>query len=1070
MKGIVTIKKVFPNGKEELVAYDDNVLSINLARSVVNVFSNTLRGEVSDLLVGYFQVGKGTHSIPEDTTLRKYVYSLKEPFVDSDYGPSTTAEIKVHDQVYSAKGNFNPDSPVSVYKGTFATLPDDFSTNVTNDSVYYRLNIGETTGNGQNIQEFGLFSRNPNNFQVDRSSMIAYKTLDDPIIKSDLFSVVIDWQIKFVDGVEEIDTNSVVGTNANGEGYNVVLIMADDLGVDQLGIYDNINPYDLSNAANANISPYSVSDVADGSSIYPYTPTLSGMAAGGITFYNARANTMCTPTRANMLTGKCAFSSPAHRWLDADGNLIYKGLWGHGIATVSTEVSNKLRGGIKGLGAKYLYKNSDPDNVYGVPLGSNMSIEYGIVGGTNSDSVNDRKLWPSSWIGSEQSFAFGSHPGTISGKIPANFTVLPKLIRNTDYVPSGYQSGMVGKWHLAEYDDIWAYSEAGGSVDNPTWTGAKGNGWKHIHNTGAWDYAHAMFANLNKVPIPGHYSDIPSVAPGSPGWYAGIQDSNQGYVNYFQYNYSGLDDVSWQSTSSITTVSDTGYTTFVESAAGYAGTVVPYEQGDASSYATNKTFEDASALFNGMTEPFFLYLPLNAPHSPYTMPHLASTFSNDPTMVYRNKHAQKLYEDKENTSPPSGTWANQNAQIENIDFCLSSFLSSIDTVRKDRTVFIFQGDNGSDGSMMQKYADYASGAVDAAGEADLGVYGGRGGLGCGVGLGGDYYKMLRAGTGDDDPLLTSIHTHRGGGGDSSDFFKSSVYDRGVLIPYIVSASFLGDLAGTSSMAFIDVVDSYATIAHIAGVDYDKVPKTQPHWQDGISFLPVLRGEVDASSHVRQHSFFEFFKPLGGSTGGVAYTGSYTGKNRKYLPNSAYPWSEDNDWGRDQAGDADPSGVGINTIPFERRRGFIKRVSAYQLGHETYSPATNPVYGTLPDASGGMYKIVRPTAGPKFDELYHIRDNNFDAVDQYEFIDLIPASMKGEIISSKLYEAADVTNNDDHFWKLLRIYIAMSRGLQEYLQFRTILPGAVDNMYSSRPEAAARVDIPSIYDTRRSGEL
>ncbi len=114
--------------------------------------------------------------------------------------------------------------------------------------------------------------------------------------------------------------------------------------------------------------------------------------------------------------------------------------------------------------------------------------------------------------------------------------MLPDLLRNTDFVPSSYESGMVGKWHLGEWDDMYVYAER----SSGNWQSAKGNGWKHIANIGKWDYVNAMFANLNKAPIPGHYNDIPNVSTGSPGWYAGIQDKDMGYVNYFQWNYSGF--------------------------------------------------------------------------------------------------------------------------------------------------------------------------------------------------------------------------------------------------------------------------------------------------------------------------------------------------------------------------------------------------------------------------------------------------------------------------------------------------------------------------------------------------
>jgi hypothetical protein len=263
-----------------------------------------------------------------------------------------------------------------------------------------------------------------------------------------------------------------------------------------------------------------------------------------------------------------------------------------------------------------------------------------------------------------------------------------------------------------------------------------------------------------------------------------------------------------------------------------------------------------------------------------------------------------------------------------------------------------------------------------------------------------------------------------------------------------------------------------------------MPKTQPYFTDGISFLPILRGEVDASTHLRQHSFFEVFRPNGASIGSTVKSGTYTGKIGKYKPNSEYPWTAP-DYGlssctanaHDLAHCDDASGEGNNTIPYERRRGFIKRDTATTYGAEHYALADDAhgdsvAYGALPDASGGMYKLVRPSSGPKFDELYHLRDYAHHGIDQFEFVDMIPSGMKGQTtpIHKLLYDQADPTDNDDYFWKLLRIYTRLSRSLSEYLQYRTLLPGAVDSMYRLSPEAAQRVELPSVYDLDRLGEI
>ena len=63
---------------------------------------------------------------------------------------------------------------------------------------------------------------------------------------------------------------------------NIVLVLADDFGVDMVGAY------------------------AEGSAP-PCTPTIDGLAQDGMLFRNAWANPSCTPTRASMLTGRHGF-------------------------------------------------------------------------------------------------------------------------------------------------------------------------------------------------------------------------------------------------------------------------------------------------------------------------------------------------------------------------------------------------------------------------------------------------------------------------------------------------------------------------------------------------------------------------------------------------------------------------------------------------------------------------------------------------------------------------------------------------------------------------------------------
>lgn len=77
--------------------------------------------------------------------------------------------------------------------------------------------------------------------------------------------------------------------------HNVLVVLADDLGVDYVGCYgEGSNP--------------------------PPTPTIDGIAAQGVLFRNAWAYPSCSPTRAAMLTGRHPFRTLVGRWIRHPNN------------------------------------------------------------------------------------------------------------------------------------------------------------------------------------------------------------------------------------------------------------------------------------------------------------------------------------------------------------------------------------------------------------------------------------------------------------------------------------------------------------------------------------------------------------------------------------------------------------------------------------------------------------------------------------------------------------------------------------------------------------------------------
>jgi hypothetical protein len=443
MKGFVEISKVYADGRKETVCKDHNILTDSLGVSVANIFSDNGSSNISDHIIGYFQVGGGHLTTDQDSFNNRFISNLDSPFSENQYGDNAERLVTTHNLKKLHATNFSPSIEERVSKESFVSLSNHYSSKVIDNVVHFRIELPESMGNGYTISEFGLFSKNPSGERgTDKSLLLAYKQFpsDEAITKSSEFSLVVDWQIKFVD--ENKDSEALVAGGEGGgppnsdEKYNVVFIMLDDVGFDYLGLYDSKNAFDLSSAGYPNANPFSQLESPDGCGIYPHTPTLSALASSGLLFYNTRAMPMCSPTRSTIMAGKYNFSCK-HTGQDENGNLLPP-VWGPGYGkvtgdgTIGQQAKKTLRSTRSGLAAfnvEYPFQQYSNNVLNDDGTQAYLNGDYAVL----SDAVRD---------------AF-NQPNTI-----AKQKVFAEYLKDI-----GYHSAFFGKWHLANWEDEVIYSE-----------------------------------------------------------------------------------------------------------------------------------------------------------------------------------------------------------------------------------------------------------------------------------------------------------------------------------------------------------------------------------------------------------------------------------------------------------------------------------------------------------------------------------------------------------------------------------------------------------------------------------
>jgi len=215
MKGQVTVTKVYKDGSKETIMKDScNVLTDGFGMNIASMLNAYPDAQADRFHFKYFQVGVSSYyqnldfvSVGNDNTEWAYslplathnnFYELSSALTSVDqYGTDGDLEV-VEREILTVSNPFKPQEKLNYTKKSvlLAKLYDHPTTNITDQSVNTKITIDRESLNGIAIREFGLFSENPEGTFLPTAVLAAYKSLPEPIVKNDEFSLDIEWVIK----------------------------------------------------------------------------------------------------------------------------------------------------------------------------------------------------------------------------------------------------------------------------------------------------------------------------------------------------------------------------------------------------------------------------------------------------------------------------------------------------------------------------------------------------------------------------------------------------------------------------------------------------------------------------------------------------------------------------------------------------------------------------------------------------------------------------------------------------------------------------------------------------------
>jgi hypothetical protein len=189
--GHLNIVRRWNDGQEEVLLDDSNIIVSGMGVGLSYLFTGSGSDSVLDYQIDRFQVGV---SGPPEGGVTSGIYELSGQLDDDEYGAGSNLFIQVASQLTDGSLTTNR---------AFARIPKNKITRIGETSVRYTLVLDEEAcneierdGNPMNINEVGMFMKNPTGQTNDRSILVCYRTFSN-IRKTSDFSLIFRWTLNF---------------------------------------------------------------------------------------------------------------------------------------------------------------------------------------------------------------------------------------------------------------------------------------------------------------------------------------------------------------------------------------------------------------------------------------------------------------------------------------------------------------------------------------------------------------------------------------------------------------------------------------------------------------------------------------------------------------------------------------------------------------------------------------------------------------------------------------------------------------------------------------------------------